>query len=169
VPEKLSDAAEAAHRALHRTIDAVTRDLEDFHFNRAVARIRELTNLLGEIGGDGDGEAWVLRRSFDVLVRLIEPMMPHLAEELWQRLGHEALLSGSPWPEADPALLVEDTVTIAVQINGKLRGTIDVARDADRAAVEQAALAVPKVADAIAGKEVRKVIVVPNRIVNVVV
>jgi leucyl-tRNA synthetase len=96
-------------------------------------------------------------------------MMPHLAEELWQRLGHETLLVAEPWPAADPALTVDDTVTIAVQINGKLKGTVELPRDAARDSAENAALAVPAVAQALDGGAPRKVIVVPNRVVNVVV
>ncbi len=96
-------------------------------------------------------------------------MMPHLAEELWQALGHDELLADQPWPEADAALIVDDTVTIAVQVNGKLRATIELPRDSAREAAEQAALANEHVQRAMAGKAPRKVIVVPNRIINVVV
>ena len=96
-------------------------------------------------------------------------MMPHLAEELWQVLGHETLLTEEPWPQADPALLVSNTVTIAMQLNGKLKGTIDLPRDADRVAVEAAVLADGRISAALGGKSPKKVIVVPNRIANVVV
>ncbi|MCH8092929.1 MAG: class I tRNA ligase family protein [Proteobacteria bacterium] len=171
--EGAADASEI-RRAIHKTIAAVTEDLEKFHFNRAIARVRELTNVLGEIapgngGNGGNGEHGGTRREgLETVVRLIAPMMPHLAEELWRALGHETLMVDMPWPEADGALLVDETVTIAVQVNGKLRGTIELPRDAAREEVEAAALALPKVAAATAGKQVRKVIVVPNRIVNVV-
>jgi leucyl-tRNA synthetase len=162
-----ADASEI-RRAIHKTIAAVTDDLEKFHFNRAIARVRELTNVLGELAG-GNGEHGETRRDgLETVARLIAPMMPHLAEELWRALGHETLVVDMPWPEADEALLVDEKVTMAVQVNGKLRGTIELPRDAAREEVEAAALALPKVAAATAGKEVRKVIVVPNRIVNVV-
>jgi leucyl-tRNA synthetase len=163
--------ASEIRRAIHKTIAAVTDDLEKFHFNRAIARVRELTNVLGELApGNGEnGEHGETRRDgLETVVRLIAPMMPHLAEELWRALGHETLVVDMPWPEADEALLVDEKVTMAVQVNGKLRGTIELPRDAAREEVEAAALALPKVAAATAGKEVRKVIVVPNRIVNVV-
>ncbi|MEO8560246.1 MAG: class I tRNA ligase family protein, partial [Rhodospirillales bacterium] len=108
-----------------------------------------------------------------ILVRLIGPMTPHLGEALWQRLGRDGgpttLLAESAWPVHDPALLIDETVTVAVQVNGKLRGTLALARDIDKAAAEQAALALPDVIKAMDGKPARKVIVVPNRIVNVVV
>jgi len=95
-------------------------------------------------------------------------MMPHLAEELWQQLGRDTLLAEEAWPEADPAMLLDDMVTVGVQVAGKLRATIDIVRDADETAARSAALAHPNVARALDGKEPRKVIVVVNRIVNVV-
>src|SRR5690606_16102462 len=104
----------------------------------------------------------------ETILQLIGPMVPHLAEELWQRLGHDRLLVETPWPEADPALTVDEAVTVAVQGNGKLRGTVDLPRDAAREAVERAALELPSVMRALDGRPVRKVIVVPNKIVNVV-
>jgi len=169
MPASLSAAANEAWRLVHKTIHGVTDDLEKFRFNRAVARIREMSNLIGELQGDGADLAWARRRGLETLVQLIGPMMPHLAEELWQRLGHDTLLADTAWPAADLALLVEDTITIGVQVNGKLRGTVDLPRDADRETAESLALALDGVQRAMAGKTARKVIVVPNKIVNVVV
>ncbi len=168
-PEKISQAAEAANRDIHKTIAAVSSDLDKFHFNKAVARIRELTNTLEGLDGNGDGDNWVLRQGYECIVLLIGPMMPHIAEELWQQLGHDVLLTDTPWPEADPALLVEDTATVAVQVNGKLRGTIDLPKGLKGKEAEDAALALPRVEEAIKGKDIRKVIVVPDRIINVVI
>ncbi len=169
MPEKLGEAAHQARIAIHKAIAATTGDLERFRFNRAVARVRELANALSALDGEDDGTAWVMREGLETLVRLIGPMTPHLAEELWQALGHEALLADTPWPEADPVLLTDATVTIAVQVNGKLRGTLTLTPDAGEEAARTAALAEPSVVRAIGGKPVRRVIVVPNRIVNVVV
>jgi leucyl-tRNA synthetase len=168
-PASFSGKAAAARRATHRTVLAVAQDLDRFHFNKAVARIRELTNALAELDGAGEGEAWALREGCEVLVKLVNPLMPHLAEELWSRLGHAGLLADESWPAADPALVVEDTVTVAVQVNGKLRATVELPRDADQKTAEAAALAEPNVRRALEGKSPRKVILVPNRIVNVVV
>ncbi len=168
-PEPLDEPAQQANRAIHKTIAAVTDDLEKFRFNRAVARIRELTNLLADTAGTSESGAWIRRFGFETATKLIGPIMPHLAEELWERLGHETLLAETPWPEADPDLLVDDTVTVAVQVNGKLRGTLELPRDAERDRVAAAALALDRVRRATGGKEPRKVIVIPNRIVNVVV
>ncbi|HUC67531.1 MAG TPA: leucine--tRNA ligase [Stellaceae bacterium] len=168
MPQTLAPAADKARRATHRTVAAVTDHIEKFRFNSAVARIRELTNLLEEMSV-GPGAGVVMREGLEVAVRLVGPMMPHLAEELWQALGHDRLLAEEAWPKADPALILEDSVTIAVQVNGKLRATIELPRDSAEAEAEAAALAQPPVQRAIDGKTPRKIIVVPNRIVNVVV
>ncbi len=159
-------------RAIHRTIAAVTDDLDKFRFNRAVARIRELTNAIEELPrralrSDPAGAA-VLREALETVARLLGPMMPHLAEEMWQTLGGAGLLADQPWPAADPELAREEQVTIAVQVNGKLRGTLELPRDSDSGAVEDAALELPQVARWLEGRPPRKVIVVPNRIVSIV-
>ena len=161
-----SAAEQKLRRMTHTTIAGVTADVEALRFNKAVAHIHELTNGINDTAAAG-GEA--LSEARTALVRLIGPMMPHLAEELWQALGHDTLLADEPWPAADPAWLIHDTVTIAVQVMGKLRDTIEVAKDLDRSEVEAKALASDKVQRAIAGGAIKKVIVVPNRIVNVVV
>ena len=168
-PDRFGATAERTRRAIHKTIAATTDDLDKFHFNRAVARVRELTNTLAAVEDDGDDVAWVLREGIETVVGLIGPMTPHIAEQMWRALGHKTLLADTPWPVAEPALLAENTVTVAVQVNGKLRATLELGRDIDDAAAEAAALAEPDVARAIGDKLVRRVIVVANRIVNVVV
>jgi leucyl-tRNA synthetase len=165
----LGPEAAKARRLIHRTIAQVGEDLDRFHFNKAVARIREMTNGLAELGTATADGAWVLREGLECAARLIGPMMPHLAEEMWAMLGGDGLLVDAGWPVADPALLVEDSVTVAVQVNGKLRATIELPKDAEPALAEQTALAQPSVISAMSGKPARKVVVVPNRIVNVVV
>ncbi|MGE0281626.1 MAG: leucine--tRNA ligase [Rhizobiaceae bacterium] len=169
VPESFSDTAMAARRATHKTIAAVTEDLERFRFNRAVARVRELSNVLFDLDLREAGAPWVLRESLEALTQLIGPMTPHIAEEMWQILGHKTLLSETAWPKADPLLVVDDNVKIAVQVNGKLRGTIELARDTGEEDARAAALALPAVTKLVAERNVRQVIVVPNRIINVVV
>ncbi|MDR3518562.1 MAG: leucine--tRNA ligase [Azospirillaceae bacterium] len=168
-PASFSAAASAARRAIHKTIAAVSDDLQGFRFNKAVARLRELTNLLGELPGTGDGEDWVLREGYEAVVLMIGPMMPHLAEELWQQLGHTRLVAEQAWPVADAALVVDDTVTVAVQVNGKLRATVALPKGADAKTAETIAMADVAVIRAIEGKTVRKLIVVPDRIINIVV
>ena len=168
-PDAIDAAGDTMIRVIHRTIAAVTNDLEQFRFNRAVAHVRELTNALETFDSDGAGHDWARRFAYDTTVQLIGPMMPHIAEELWQILGHAKLLVESDWPIADPAFLVDDTVTIAVQVKGQLRGTIEMPRDAEDAMVEQAALALEPVKRAMGHNPPRRVIIVTNRIVNVVV
>ncbi len=167
-PALLSESVETVYRLCHKTISEVSGDLDRFHFNKAVARIRELTNSLESLGEES-GSPWVKRFGWEVVTHLIGPMMPHLAEELWRGLGHDTLLTEQPWPEADQSLLVEDSVHVAIQVNGKLRGTATLPRDCDQAMAEAAAFAIENVQAAIGGSDVRKLIYVPNRIVNVVV
>jgi leucyl-tRNA synthetase len=167
-PASLSPSLVAIRRATHKTIAAVTDDLDKFRFNRAVARIRELTNALDELPAADAGASEVYREGLETLAQLLGPMMPHLAEEMWQALGGGRLLADQPWPEADPDLTRDEQVTIAVQVNGKLRGTLDIPRDSNSNAVENAALAMPQVLRWLDGHPPRKVIVVPNRIVNIV-
>jgi leucyl-tRNA synthetase len=161
-----SDSATGLRRAVHAAIAGVTEDLEAFHFNRSVARIHELVNALSDADASKDGAA--LREGLEAVTLLIGPMMPHLAEELWRMLGHEKLVAESPWPVADERLLVQDTVKLAVQVRGKMRGTVEIPHDADQATAEQAALALATVTAALDGDEVKKIIYVPNRIINVI-
>ena len=168
MPAALPPGLAATRRVTHKTIAAVTDDLDKFRFNRAVARIRELTNTLEEFPSSEPGAPEVLREGLETLARLLGPMMPHLAEEMWQTLGGEGLLADQPWPVADPQLTRDEQVTIAIQVNGKLRGTLEIPRDMDKAAVENAALELPQVTRWLEGRPPRKVVVVPNRIINIV-
>ena len=167
-PDLFDDASEEVLRKIHRTIADVSADFDAFRFNRAVARVRELTNALANLDGDSADRAWTRRFGFETAAQLIAPVMPHLAEELWSILGHKALLSDTDWPRADKAYLSKETVTIAVQVNGKLRGTIDLPVDVERQTAEDRALALENVARATGGAAPRKVIVVPNKVINVV-
>jgi leucyl-tRNA synthetase len=167
MPAELSPGLVALRRTIHKTIAAVTDDLDRFRFNRAVARIRELTNALEDIPAE-PGAGAVLREGLEVVTRLIGPMMPHLAEEMWRTLGHTGLIADAPWPKPDPELARDEQVTLAVQVNGKLRGTVELPRDAAAREAEEAALALPQVARLLDGRRPRKIVVVPNRIVSVV-
>jgi leucyl-tRNA synthetase len=168
VPATLAPSVAAIRCTTHKIIAAVTDDLDKFRFNRAVARLRELTNALDELPAAEPGAAEVLREGLEGLACLLGPMMPHLAEEMWQELGRSGMLAEQPWPKADPDLTRDEQVTLAVQINGKLRATLDVPRDTAAEVVQVAALALPQVARWLVGHSPRKVIVVPNRIVNIV-
>ena len=168
-PNAFDDEATALRRATHKTVAAVTQDIEAFHFNKAVARLYEFANTLEDFTATPEGgRPWALREAYDALARLAGPMMPHLAEEVWQVLGGKGLLCDAPWPKADANLTREDSVTVAVQVNGKLRATIELPRDCDKALAESQALADERIRRLLEGKPPRKVIVVPNRIVNVV-
>jgi leucyl-tRNA synthetase len=151
----------ATLKALHRTIAGVSEDYANLRDNTAAAKLIEYTNHLTK-------EAVSARAAVEPLVLMLAPLAPHLAEELWHRLGHDASLAHGPFPIADPAYLVEDTVEYPVQVNGKVRGRITVAADATADAVEAAALAEEKVVAFLAGKTPKKVIVVPGKMVNVV-
>ena len=169
LPAAFGTAAAELRRASHRAIAAVTEDIEQFRFNRAVAQIYELANTISAFDANDDADRWALREAMELLTRLLTPMMPHLGEELWQRLGGTALLVEQPWPDADAGLLIDDSVTMAVQVNGKLRATIALPRDAEDALARQSALEQPAVQRAMGEKAPRRVIVVRNKIVNVVV
>lgn len=166
--------AGAVSKAAHRAVKAVGEDISRLAFNRAVARVYELTNTLqAPITEVAEGKATpemlgAVRQALDMLVGLISPMMPHLAEESYAALGGEGLIADRQWPSYDPALTVDSEITLPVQINGKKRGDLTIARDADQGAVERAALQLDFVQKALEGKTPRKVIVVPQRIVNVV-
>ena len=162
-------AADELLRTAHRTIAGFTDDLEKFHFNKAVARLHQLTNAIEKFRGDAPTEIAVRRFAVETLVRLMAPLTPHMAEEAWQMLDGSGLLVDAAWPEADAALVAEDVVSIAVQVLGKKRAVIEIARDSAEDVVREAALAAPNVIRAMDGKPARKVIVVPNRIVNIVV
>ena len=150
-------------RKTHKTIAAVAEDIEALSFNKAVARLYELTGAIEKAEPGADRREATL-----ALTKLISPMMPHLAEEAWHRAGGEGLIAEAPWPEVDPAMLVEDEVTIAVQHKGKLRDTLTAPKGASKEALEEMALASEKVQRSLDGAEVRKIIVVPDRLVNIV-
>ncbi len=167
-PSHFNDDAVMLRRASHKAVRDFSADVDDFHFNRAVARIYELTNHLSGFAAKDDGDRWALRESLEMLAQLLGPMMPHLAEELWQQLGHGEMLVEQPWPEADPELTVDERITLAVQVNGKKRATIELLVDASEDEARGAALSHPAVQRHLQGGEPRKVIVVKNRIVNIV-
>ena len=159
------EPAKALRQATHKAIAAVTEHLAGLRFNSAVAQLYMLANAIGAAEGADGG---VRREALEALVLLSAPMMPHLAESCWQSLGHQGLVVQTPWPSHDPAVLVSDSVTIAVQVNGKRRGEVIVAQGADNKTVEAAALALDGVIRALEGNAPKKVIVVPGRIVNIV-
>ncbi len=155
----------ALRRATHAAIAGVTDDIENFRFNKAIARLYEFLNVLKRVEG---ADAWTRAEALSALVRLIAPFTPHLAEECWETLGGNGLVCDAPWPTADGALLIRETLNLPVQVNGKRRGEVSIGADADAKAVEAAALGDPDVRRHLEGLTVRKVVVVPGRIVNIV-
>ena len=154
---------DALTRKLHRAIYAVGEAIEALQFNKAVAALYELVSALEKAEPSGTRD-----RAIGTLLRLVAPMAPHLAEEAWAARGHGAMIADATWPTYDPALLIDETVTLAIQVNGKLRDTITVARGLPKDQVEALALASAKVQAQLAGAVPRKVIVVPDRLVNIV-
>jgi leucyl-tRNA synthetase len=175
-PAQFSAAAAALRKATHQALAKVSDDIEKLHFNVCVAYIYEFANALNEFIGNIDSEdgsiapdiRWAMHEAVNVLVQLFHPMMPHLAEECWAVLGHETLVAEAAWPQVERDLLIEDTLTLPVQINGKKRADVTVARNAGAAEIETAVLALDAVKRVLDGKAPKKVIVVPQRIVNVV-
>ena len=172
-PAQFSDQALILRKAAHRALANVTDDIGRLRFNRCVAHIYEFANALSD--GIGAVEtapepdlAWALHEAGNILVRLFHPMMPHLAEECWAALGHKTLVATEAWPQVEADLLVENTITLPVQINGKKRADVTVPREAGKDEIEAAVLALDTVQKALDGKSPKKVIVVPQRIVNVV-
>lgn len=175
-PASFGTDALTLRKAAHGALDKVSSGIEKLHFNVCLANIREFANALAEVLGQ-EGKpvpdrtpdtAWAVREAAVILVQLFSPMMPHLAEACWDVLGQPGLVSEAEWPQIERDLLVEDTVTLVVQVNGKKRGDVTVPRGAQNPEIEAAVLALDAVKLALGGKAVRKVIVVPMRIVNVV-
>jgi leucyl-tRNA synthetase len=164
-PASFETHAQELRSQAHRAVAGVAEDIEAFHMNKAVARLRELANAIEKYPAND----WARREAIEMLLRGFNPMMPHITEELWARLGHTEILAETLWPEVDPALLKSDTVTIAVQINGKMKATITLPKDSDQKTTENIAMSDESVRKALDGKTVKKVVVVPGRIVNVVV
>jgi len=173
MPGEFGADAMALRRVTHKTLHQVGQNIEGLRFNVSVAQLYECANAvqsgLATYKKAPSGDlAWALREAGEFIVQMVGPMMPHLAEECWARLGGHTILAEHAWPDADPALLVDDTVTIAVQVNGKRRDELTIARSASKEDVEAAALKLEPVVKALNGKPPKKVIVVPQRIVNVV-
>ncbi|NPU11735.1 leucine--tRNA ligase [Bradyrhizobium sp. 83002] len=171
-PATFGPDAVALRKAAHGALDKVTGGIERLHFNVCLAHIREFANALADAlarpAKPAPDLAFAIREAAGILVQLFSPMMPHLAEECWQVLGHSGLISEAAWPQIERDLLVEDSMTLVVQVNGKKRGEVTVASNAQNPEIESAVLALDAVKLTLDGKPVRKVIIVPKRIVNVV-
>ncbi len=163
------DGAQQIYVASQRALSDVTEDLAALAFNRAVARIYELTNVLAGADSAQTELHEALRAATAILVQLIGPMMPHLGETCWQALGHEGLLANAAWPECDTTVLLDDTISLPVQVNGKKRAEISVPREADAAMIEEIVQSDAQIRQLIEGRNLAKTIIVPGRIVNLVI
>ena len=166
----LDDRQRELRRQVHETIAKVTDDLgRRYTFNTAIAAVMELVNALARAGSESPADRALMQEGLEAVVLLLSPIVPHAAHVLWRELGHAGALVDAPWPVPDPTALTRDTVELVVQVNGKLRGRISVPAGAGQAEIEAAALASENVRRFLADKPVRKVIVVPGKLVNVVV
>lgn len=163
-PSPSAEPVSLFRRTIHKTIAGVTADIEAFRFNRAIARLYELVNAFSDNITKSD-----LQEGLETLAQLIQPFMPHLAEELWQQLGHRQSIMQQPWPKADETLIQEETHVIAIQINGKMRDTVTVPKDISEQGLKEKALLQPAIQKFLANRPVRKIIVVPNRLINIMV
>jgi len=169
-PAALTAEERSVRRSVHKTIRKVTEDLDErFHFNTAIAAVMELLNTLQSTELSSPQYGAVMKEALESLVLLLAPFVPHISEELWQRLGHAELLSSTPWPAYDPTAVVDEEVLVVVQVNGKLRSKITLPAGTDEEALKAKALADEKVQPFLEGVQVRKVICVPGKLVNIVV
>jgi leucyl-tRNA synthetase len=155
---------------MHKTIKKVTEDAERFHLNTAIASIMELVNAIYKFVEveRNDGELRLLKGVIEHLIVILSPFCPHITEELWQAVGNKGYVIDHPWPAYNEAYVQEERVTVAVQVNGKLRDTCEVERDLDETALKQVVLSLEKVKKHLENREIRKVIVIPNKLVNIV-
>ncbi len=169
-PDELNEQQKALRFKLHETIKKVSDDIgRRYTFNTAIAAIMELMNELAKFNDDSDQGHALMQEALDAIVLMLSPIVPHICHQLWQQLGHEQIVATEHWPSYDESALVQDTVELVVQVNGKLRGHIQVPADADKASIEQMAKENENVKQHTEGKTLRKVIVVPGRLVNLVV
>ena len=168
--DALDEAQKALRRTVHATIDKVSDDVgRRYTFNTAIAANMELLNTLGRYEDPSDNGRALMQEALEATVLMLSPIVPHIAQALWSALGHAGSVVDCRWPQADPAALVRDSIELVVQVNGKMRGKVTVAANATDEDIQSAALAEPNVQRFMDGKQLRKVIVVPGRLVNVVV
>ncbi|QKQ26122.1 class I tRNA ligase family protein [Candidatus Reidiella endopervernicosa] len=160
------DASKDARREIHESLQQALADFGKYQFNTVVAACMKMMNTLGKV--DGEGAKALRNEGLSILLRLLSPIAPHISHALWQELGYGDDILTAAWPAVDEAALVKDSIELVVQVNGKVRSQINVAANADKDSIEEAALADEKVQSFIDGKTIRKIIVVPGRLVNVV-
>jgi leucyl-tRNA synthetase len=166
---KLPDNLLQVRKRIHKTISSVTEDIDKFHFNKAVARIRELLNIIFDLDNSETVAKSIIREGVEISIRLLYPMIPHVCEELWQLLGKDKYLTFNQWPQPQIELLQDDEVMMAIQINGKLKSTLSLPVGEDQDKIRDRVLVLPQIIKHLDGKEVKRFIVVPNKIINIVI
>ena len=169
MPDTLDDPAKTLIKTTHQTIASISADIERFRFNRAVAALHSLSNAISSCAADTPAQNWARRFGVEILARLLAPIAPHIAEEMWHQLGHKELLANKPWPKADATWLETESIAMPVQINGKLRATLTIAPDSDPERIKAEALKLDGIQKHLGTDTPKKIIVVPNRIVNLVI
>jgi leucyl-tRNA synthetase len=170
VVDSLSDDLKAIRRQTYQALTKVSDDIGRRHtFNTAIAAVMELMNAITKLDDDSEQGRAVIQEALEMTVLMLSPITPHICHQLWQLLGHDESVVNVQWPDIDEAAMVQDKIELMVQVNGKLRSKINVSADADKATVEALAMADDNVQKFIDGKDVRKVIVVPGRLINIVV
>jgi leucyl-tRNA synthetase len=169
-PSSLGPEERTLRRNVHKAIRKVTEDVEErFHFNTAIAAVMELLNAIQDAGPAVAGNGPLMKEALESVILLLAPFVPHITEELWQQMGHDVPLSATPWPEYDRDAVVDEELLVVVQVNGKLRSRLTVAAGTGEEAVKALALADEKILPFLEGKQVRRVICVPGKLVNIVV
>ena len=169
VPFTFTEQALKIRKLTHKSISYITHDIERFHYNRYIARLREFSNALEDFSPSESSELWALHEAFHALVLLISPALPHLAETLWAELGHSPFIATQPWPKADPTFLIEESITIAIQVNGKMRGTLEISPHQNEDEIKTLILDLPSIKAQVQDKPLKKFIYIPGKIANVVV
>lgn len=168
IPAAFTEKALKLRKITHKTIFHTTEDIERFHYNRYIARIREFTNTLEEFSPQDSSELWALHEAFHTLVLLMSPALPHLAETLWAELGHTDFVYNVPWPKAEAELLKKESIKLAVQVNGKMRDTLEITPDLGEEEIKRLILDLPLVKAQVQDKTLKKFIYIPGRVANVV-
>ncbi|MBL0941776.1 MAG: leucine--tRNA ligase, partial [Alphaproteobacteria bacterium] len=164
---ELNSQSQDLRKLTHLTVAECTRELERFHFNKYIARLRELSNAIEKIEKINTYHPTVIKEACENLIRLFNPVIPHITEELWSLLGHQESLVDYPWPQVDESLLVSEKICIAIQVNGKVRGTLEISKDWDEEKLKEEVLKVPNVEKFLQDQLIRKIIIVPHKIINI--
>lgn len=167
--DELNPQSQDLQKLTHLTIAECTRELERFHFNKYIARLRELSNAIEKIEKLDNYHPKVIKEACENLIRLFNPVIPHITEELWSLLGHQKSLVDHPWPQADESLLVSEKICIAIQVNGKVRGTLEISTNWSEEKLKEEVLKVPNVEKFLQDQLIRKIIIVPHKIINILV